>query len=302
MADYQLKLFAPDDVFNRKEGYIRNWDDYPTRFLAQGDSWFSIGALPAITTSNILQQIVLGVDASAINCAQPGHRLVNMVEWKRDRGFARLLKGKFAYKWHGILLSGGGNDLIAAAGVLPFYPDGRPIEPEYRLLLKPPEWGPASAGAGRYISDAGWATFDTHLSAQFSDLIAARDKDINRNAPLFCHCYDYIQPRNAPVMAHVGPWLYPAFMAYGIPAGDWAGVVRELIDRLNKLLADSITRLNAGGDKRLYLVDTRGTLTPAVPGSTDKSNDWENEIHPTRDGYEKLAAVWRTVIDPQFLP
>jgi hypothetical protein len=300
MTDHQLKLFAPDDVFNRKDGYIRNWDSFSTRFLAQGDSWFSYGTIPAWDTSNILQQILLGFEACAINCAQPGQRMVNMVEWKRDTGFAKLLSGKFAEKWHGILLSGGGNDLICATSVLPFHSDGTPVEPHQRLLLNQPEWGPASAGASRYISDAGWATFVTHLSAQFADLVAARDKDINRDIPLFCHCYDYMQPRNARAFSHMGPWLYPAFVNYAIPPGDWLGVVSELIDRLKSLLSSTIDSLNAGGDKRLYLIDSRGALAAAQQDSTGPSHDWQNEIHPTREGYAKLAARWQPVIDAQF--
>ena len=300
MADHRLAAFAPDDVADPKDGVIRKWNDYRFKFLAQGDSWFSWGAEPAFATSNILQELVLGIDASAVNCAQPGQRLVTMVEWKRDRGFAKLLRGSFAEDWDGILLSGGGNDLICAAAVLPCYADGSPIPPQLRLLLSEPEWGPEAAGASRYVSDAGWATFTTHLSAQFRDLVAARDSGINRNKPLFCHCYDYIQPRRAPAGPGAGPWLYPSCVAYGIPPDQWSGVVRVLIDRLWSLLADTIAALNAGGDKRLYLVDTRGTLDMADPGSEGKNRDWENEMHPTRTGYRKLAARWRPVIDAQF--
>ena len=300
MADYRLAVFVPDDVTNPKDGVIRKWNDYRYQFLAQGDSWFSLGALPTWDTSNILAEMVLGIDASAINCAVPGQHLSTMIEWRKDRGFQRLLYGKFAYQWHGILLSGGGNDLIAAAGVLPFHSDWTPVDPSLRLLLKPAEWGPASSGPARYVSDAGWATFVTHLSAQLVALVAARDKDVNRNTPIFCHCYDYPQPRNAPVLPNTSTWLYPAFVAYGIPPADWLGAAKELIDRLYALLRDTIAGINAGGDKRVYLVDSRGACTPAEPGSTGKSNDWQNEIHPTFGGYRKLAARWRLVIDAQY--
>jgi len=303
MADYRLAVFSPDDVFNPKDGTIRKWNDYPVKFLAQGDSWFSIGALPTWNTSNILLEMSFGLDASAINCAQPGRHLTTMIDWRKSRNFTRLLAGKFAYKWDGILLSGGGNDLIAAASTLPFHSDGTPVAPAHRLLLKPTEWGPESLGPARYLSDAGWATFVTHLSAQLVGVVAGRDKDaLNRDVPIFCHCYDYPQPRNAPVLPHTPTWLYPAFVAYGIPPQDWFGAAKELIDRLATLLRDTIAQINAGGDKRVYLVNSRGAMIPADPGTTGRSNDWENEIHPTASGYRKLAERWRPVVDAQIPP
>lgn len=91
MPDYALHIFSPHDVYDSPSGTIPQWDDYKTRFLAQGDSWFSIGAMPPWATSNILQQVKLGFDASAINCAYPGRELACMVDWKQDTGFSRLL-------------------------------------------------------------------------------------------------------------------------------------------------------------------------------------------------------------------
>lgn len=301
MTTYRLQTFSPSDVFNPPDGGMPRWDSFPVRFLAQGDSWFSIGALPPWATSNILQQVSLSLDACAINCASPGRRLARMVDWKLDADFLRLLTGKFAYQWDGILLSGGGNDLIAAAGVMPVQADGTPVPPEQRLLLKPEEWGPATQGAARYLSAAGWATFAAHLAPQFGDVLALRDQDVNRDVPLFCHAYAYPMPRNAPASAllHVGPWLYPSVMAYGIPPADWLGVGTALIDRLAALLRQIIADLNRGGDRRVYLIETQQALIPAQPDTTGPSNDWENEIHPTPGGYRKLAALWRPVIEAQ---
>ncbi len=297
MADYPLALFSPQDIRD-SSGLPPRWDDFAIRFLAQGDSWFSIGAMPPWATSNILQQIHLGFGASAINCAHPGRRLSKMVDWKTEREFLRLLAGKFAYRWDGILLSGGGNDLIAAAGVFPLNQDGTPVPPEFRLLLKPEEWGPESAGAARYLSDAGWTTFAAHLAPQFEELVARRDADVNAGVPLFCHTYACPTPRNAPAGPGMGPWLYPAFVAYGIPAGDRLATATLLIERLAALLRQIVDNLNQSADRHVRLIETHKlALTPADPASTGESGDWENEIHPTRNGYRKLAAAWRPVIE-----
>jgi hypothetical protein len=40
---------------------------------------------------------------------------------------------------------------------------------------------------------------------------------------------------------------------------------------------------SAPANQRLIVVDTQGTLTP---GSED---DWLNEIHPTKDGFETIT-------------
>lgn len=299
MPSYPLQLFSPDDVINPTDGGAnRKWNDFPTRFLAQGDSWFSIGAMPPWATSNLLQKIVLRRDACAINCANPGRHLARMVDWKLDWQFMRLLTGKLAYRWDGILLSGGGNDLIAAAGVLPRNDNGSPVPAEQRLLLKPDEWGPAELGAARYVSDSGWNTFSAHLEPQFDDVVAFRDQDVNKNVPLICHCYAYPMPRDAPASAllGVGPWLYPSMVAYHIPPTDWLGVATELIDSLAALLKSIAARHTAAG-RRVFLVETQGALTPAKPGTTGRSKDWENEIHPASGGYKKLAAVWRPLIE-----
>ena len=302
MADYALRLFSPHDIYDGTDGAGSRWDDFDTRLLAQGDSWFSIGAMPPWATSNILQQLRFGFEACAINCAYPGRQLACMVDWKQDTGFSRLLAGKLAYQWKAILLSGGGNDLIAAAGVLPRTANYKSVAPELRLFLKPAEWGPRELGAVRYLSTAGWDTFSAHLAPQFSDVVAMRDSGINRGVPLFCHTYAYPTPRDAPASAlfHMGPWLYPALVAYKIPTGDWLAVARELIDRLAALLRRIVNDLNQPRDRSIYLIETQQALIPAPPGASGPSADWENEIHPTPAGYRKLAARWRPVIEAQL--
>jgi len=299
MPDYALRLFSPHDVYDAPDGAGPRWDDFGTRLLAQGDSWFSIGAMPPWATSNILQQLEFGAEACAVNCAYPGRELAHMVEWKRDTGFSRLLAGNLAYKWNAILLSGGGNDLIAAAGVLPRDANRKPVPQKSRLFLKPDEWGPPGQGAGRYLSKAGWNTFASHLAPQFDDVFALRDSGVNRGVPLFCHTYAYPMPRKAPAseLFHMGPWLYPAIVAYGIPTRDWLAVATELINRLAALLRDIVGGLNSPKDRQIQLIETQQALIPAQPGTSGPSKDWENEIHPTPGGYRKLAGLWRPVVE-----
>jgi lysophospholipase L1-like esterase len=56
-------------------------------------------------------------------------------------------------------------------------------------------------------------------------------------------------------------------------------------------LSDGIQALAQGPDpiENFYVVDTRDALTPAAASATGPSGDWENEIHPSAEGYRKLA-------------
>ena len=174
-----------------------------------------------------------------------------------DAGFSRLLAGNLAYRRDGILLSGGGNHLIAATGVLPREAIGETVPPDSRLLLNPDEWGPPSWRAGRCVSDSGRATFASHLASQSGDVVALRDADVNKGVPLFCNTYAYPMPRRAPAsqLFHMGPWLYPALVAYQIPAQDWLAVATELVDRL-AALSRSVSTISIG--------PTTGTSTPST--------------------------------------
>lgn len=289
-----VKPFDPD-AFLGTHGFP-DLGPFTHCFLAQGDSWFSIGAAVAIKTTNILMEMELEAASCAVNCASPGATLRRMEDTIRAPKFRNLLAGAQAWPWDGILMSAGGNDLIDAVQVLPRYGDasplaGRRIPAKLRILLRDDEWGPGTT-ADRYLSDAGWTTFCDHLRQLFVQLEAIRDGHGSRSVgvPVFVHCYDHLLARPAGAGLHTGPWLYPAVKAYKIPEADWAALGVVLIDRLRDLLR-SIQMPN------LHVVDTTpGTLDPAT-SPTGSSGDWVNEIHPTRKGYRKIAAKYAAVVD-----
>lgn len=268
--------------------------------LAQGDSWFSIGAIPPFATSNLIFAMELTPVTCVLDCARPGSTLVNMVDWMQRDAFGSQLSGRLASTWNAIFISGGGNDLINAIQSPAVTADG-PVPQDRRLLLTPQERGPdPRPTAAGYVSEPGWQTFCDHLTHHFSELVARREEGRNQGVPLFFHTYDYLVPRDAPASPHFGPWLFKAVTDFQVPQAQWSDLGKEFVDRLATLLADIIAKINAdfGRDMALFLVNTRGTLTPPAAGSTGSSGDWTNEIHPTSNGYKKLAAVWRDVVDP----
>lgn len=270
------------------------------RFLAEGDSWFSIGALNPVRSANLLQEISLTQRSVAVSCALPGDTMKRMVDTRRDPQFVSLLAGARARIWDGILISAGGNDLIDALQSPLRDRNGAPVPPAKRLLLASDEWGPASMGAARYLSDDGWETFSTYLSANFEALLQRRDGGPSAGCPVFMHGYAVPTPRPSGA-GPVGPWLLPSIVAYAIPEADRPALAELLIERLAALLggmADDRTRFPA-----LHFFDsTRLPLDRASPTATGESGDWVNEIHLTRAGCRKVARAWSVAIEAVLAP
>ncbi len=265
--------------------------DVGWRFLAEGDSWFTIGALNPLENANLLLALRFQRSAIAVSCAMPGDTLTHMADFGRDPMFAELLAGRIQRPWDGLLLSGGGNDLIDALQVRP---DGHP--PALRLLLTRDEWGDASLGAARYLSEPGWQTLAGYLQANLQRIVELRDAGQSRGAPIFLHGYALPTPRPAPAGPGLGPWLLPPLTAYGIPAAEHAALAALLIRRLAATLAAYAA--DAARFPNLHFFDTSAVeIVPAQPGTRGESGDWANEIHLTRAGCRKLAAAWAPEIE-----
>ena len=262
-------------------------DKYLLHFLAQGDSWFSIGGF----TSNLLMQLTLQRSAFAVNFATPGQVLSLMVDKVREGPFLQVLSGNQASRFHAILLSGGGNDLIEAIGSPPVDAQGRAIPIERRLLRTAAERGATVGSIDAYVSEPGWATFTTYLTAQFQAVIDARDapRSQSKGVPVIAHEYDFVTPRDAGV-GPKGPWLSPALQLYEVPTRDWNAVSDLFLGRLSALLHGLAL-------PNLHIAKTQGSCERAAPGSTGRDHDWANEIHPIGKGYAKLAKPYAAQID-----
>ena len=284
----QVQVYLPAEVNNAQSPAPLG--AYDLQFLAQGDSWFSVGAMPPLTTNLFDGMGLSEISACVVNCAQSGAKLSRMADTTIDRQFMRFLAGPMSTRWAGLLLLGGGNDLIEAAQLPPTN------RTDMRLFATPAEWTSAPAGE-RYLSNAGWQTFCTHIAAVFANLVTARDSGQNHGIPIIWHTYDIAVARDAGAGLGFGPWLYPAMLAYQVPQSDWAAVSVALLDRLETLI-DHLSANTADGS--VHVVHGQGTLTQALPTDRAATEDWQNEIHPTPAGYRKLSALWRPVLDAVF--
>lgn len=284
-----IVLISPSILDASGEGDPFPIETFDLRFLAQGDSWFSIGAIPPWLTSNLFDRLNLSRRAVAVNCARPGAELAHMIDSTTNASFLQLLSGRRARPWNALLLSGLGNDVISASQSPPGEAADR------RLLARPEEWG-TSPSVSRYISEPGWATFENHARAVFDLLLTNRDKtSVNRGLPIVVHTYDLTTPRNAPAGPGFGPWLHRAMKAFSIPEADWSALGAELIRRVGQLI-----HAIAATDPSIHVVDTQGTLVPAGIRDPGPTLHWQNEIHPTRAGYRMLGDVWERELERLF--
>ena len=289
----KLDIYQPAEVFSSEPP---DFSSPAYRFLAEGDSWFSIGTLNPLKNSNLLFEMVFQRSGAAVNCATPGDTLKRMSQINTDPNFVRLLSGRVARFWDALLLSCGGNDLIEAVGAPAVDAQGQPVPPQLRLLLNAAEWGPPELGAQRYLSDAGWQTFCAYLRANFDHIIVMRDKGPSKGQPIFVHSYAFPTPRPAGAGFGIGPWLLPSLQAYAIPEADGIVVARELLTRLAALLAGMAadTQRYPG----LHVFDSTAiAVDAALPDATGVSGDWVNEIHLTKRGYRKIALPWAVEIE-----
>jgi hypothetical protein len=302
---HHLVTFTPADLQSGRAAAMADPEAFRWRLLAQGDSWFATGT--ERSHGSLLPELVFEAPAAAVNCAVGGEALRHMVDLESAPDFVRLLIGPGAPVWDGILLSCGGNDLIAAAATAAQQADGGEVPLSLRLLRRQTEWGPPSAGVARYFSEEGWATYAEYLRANVRHLLSLRDQGPSAGKPVFMHCYAVPMPRpagaetGAAVLGSQGPWLYPAVKAYALPQADWAAISRLMVFRLAQALkAMAADQASFPG---LQVFDS--TLVPlalANPGAGGSSGDWHNEIQLNHSGSFKIGRAWSEHIGAVFNP
>ena len=284
-------LFPPEALLRDSAPPL---SDYGWRLLAEGDSWFSITATGRYSP-NLLAELRLPRSAAIVNCAAPGHTLQRMVDRRADGHCERLLHHRrLARYWDAVLLSAGGNDLIAAAAVPLADGDGAPTPASLRLLHSIDEVGPARAAAD-WVSEAGWALLAEHLRASFAAFVAWRDQGPSAGRPLLLHTYATPVARPSGAGLALQGWLYPTLLRYGVPAA-WQQPLTELLfERLRHLLLgfdEASGAPDATPGVHVFDSATQVALVPASPDDAGPSGDWVNEIHLSASGYRQLGRAF----------
>ena len=273
------------DRFEFEEKWWEKLNDFGAVFLAEGDSWFSYGSLQF---RNLLLGLKLPYKALILNIAQPGDTLRRMEDTCKNPELYWYLRNQSGRRWDGIFLSGGGNDLIDAAW----------DEKAKRswIFVRPADPARITKDNLRDVVDRdACVALYSYIQKNVRHIVEeGRDQAGGNsvNVPMFMHTYALVQPRNsaAKLLAGIkkGPWLYPACRWLGIDESLWIEVARMVLGDL----AEALKSLSL---PNFHVIDTLSLTTdmiPADPGSTKNSKDWDNEIHPNKGGYRKLAATW----------
>ena len=143
------------------------------RFLAEGDSWFTIGSLNPAKTDLLrdgLRPVRLRVELSS-----PGDTLQHHIEDEHDRNFVNCC-GPHRQSLDAVLLSCGGNDLI----------DAMQVGPRVRRRRDAAEAANGRSVIGRHVTwRSGWQTSPLH-EANLKNLVqrAKRPSRLRRLMPV----------------------------------------------------------------------------------------------------------------------
>ncbi len=289
---YKLEVVRPSWFRARRQGAHKLGHRHPWRFLAAGDSWFSLGTLNPFEYSNVLREIRLSQPACVVNCSVPGSGWNAMLDPQRHRSFHQMLHGSQARPWDALMVSAGGNDLL-------YRLKGAPPH-AHRLLRSASERAAhqkdklhldEQADHLVHLHPEGLSLLRHDIAQRVQELIAHRDASPCAGIPVFLHTYAAMVPRFAPVLPGTRCWLAPALEAAGIPEGHWQHItsflLRHMADTLESLAADQARYPG------LHVVDTLSApIRAADPASAKASGDWANETHLRPSGYRELGRHW----------
>ena len=143
------------------------------------------------------------------------------------------------------------------------------------------------AGPAQQINQPRFTAALALVRAGYEDLITLRDQ-ISSTTRLVFHSYDFAIPDGRGVCFY-GPWLKPTFDLRGFPSQASAfKVVSVMLQQFATLLATLATHATG-----VTFINTQDTLIP-------RKSSWHNELHPSRNGFDKFAERFRTELKTLF--
>ncbi|MEL1266341.1 hypothetical protein [Pseudoxanthomonas putridarboris] len=243
------------------------------RALCFGDSWFQYPPHPTDLNKQIaklfkgtlfLREGVAGRDSAM---------------WKR--ALPRIQREIGTYRFHAILLSTGGNDIV-----------GSELSEYVKTASQPQSpgdfpWGEIPVAVFDHIRletfglALRYAVNDIKEVVQFRDLYSPE-------SIIYVHNYDYIWPSGIGYKLgpfKMEPWVKPYLDDVGLTDKNAQRVVTHwLIDQFTRELKAFVSQR-----ANMVLVDSRGALKT--------QSQWENEIHPTAKGFETIARrFWKPAL------
>lgn len=250
------------------------------KILAEGDSWFAYPKEYFFfgDASNVVTQLKELYPFLRIkNISSNGDEAVAMIVGSAKLDFLdRITREQFDL----ILFSGGGNDIVGRY--------------DFEYFLQP------QTNATNFRDYIVRERFERRLNQvrnAYTDLIElvvlacqleiakGESARISRIPPIVTHTYDIAIPSSQGAVFAGGlfeldegrSWMQPYMEKYGINDLEiQQAIVKFMLEELAKILGE----IEAKYGEYFKVVNTQGTLEP---------NDWLNEIHPTPQGFEKIA-------------
>lgn len=262
------------------------------RILAEGDSWFAYpkGGIFFGKPANVIDHLnAIKDDPDLIirDTSSNGDEAVGMMcgESKFD-----LVKCLAANEYDILLFSGGGNDIVGAY--------------DFEFFLNTYQPGFSSMQCIRI--DRFQRRLEQIRNA-YCDLVElAADYSRNRAIRIVTHTYSIAKPIPQGAEFFGGlvkidgarSWMYPYLMSKGIVDPQLQiEIVTYMLTRFRDMIV-GLAQTDAYRD-RLIVVDTHGTV---------KDDEWLNEIHPTSEGFARVAkrifeqGIKPLAASPQALP
>jgi len=242
----------------------------PLNLFADGDSWFDY-PLPAFSPNDVVCSIGNhgAPQPLVLNLAHYGDEARDDLGVQQRQRIIGNLTDPDNGTFDAILFSGGGNDTVGNQFCLWLRDYAPGVTPSQAINV--PRLG-AVLGVVR---------------SAYEDLISIRDQ-VAPQCPLFIHAYDFAIPSGRGVCNDtIGPWLKPSLDYRGWKDPATAGqVVKEFLLQFRATLVQiAVTH------KNVVYVETQGRLGP---------NDWANELHPSPEGFDKIAAKFIAALRSVF--
>lgn len=237
----------------------------PLNIFAEGDSWFDYP----------LSRDTIGwlrADGSPhpeiLSLAHHGDAATEMLGVTQRQRIIDNLRNEANGAFDALLFSGGGNDIAGD---------------QFCLWLTQ---FVAGGDPGAAVNRQRLANMIGVIHAAYVDLIEIRNA-INPDCLIFFHSYDFAQPTGRGVCG-LGPWLKPSLDIRGwTNFSKAAQIVKEVLLSFDQLLAYLEQQ-----HKNIVYVRTQGTLSA--------NSDWANELHPTEQGFRKMAGIFLGALRKRF--
>lgn len=191
---------------------------------------------------------------SLLRLEDPGDELLHITSGGQ---FAKLGEYLRLYQPDALLFSGGGNDIVG---------------PELLQFINPRTPPFSLTSVGTLALDERFAAIKTSYEA----LASLRDS-VSPGARIITHSYAHAQPTGKKAYLwgiSAGPWIQPYLTERGYETREQYEIVAWLIDRFH----ETISAVSG-----LVIIDLRRII---------ERDDWNDEIHPTRNGFHKAAAAF----------